>query len=230
MEHHRLKPMNEGYDRRLFEEIYKKTTPLRRKLAYEIDARKFGVDYDEILSWFDVKFIHSFNKFGRTFDTSKIENPEGKLLGYIINALSTYKYRIMRSSYQAKYHNHANTVDITTLFNYENMQDEGLNHNSIALEEHMEAVMGFMKKHLSGDALLVLDIQLNPPLFITSKLQEMGKKDISKIPAELVADYLGLPADSDGINYINNIRKNIRRVITKARDFFTNHPVELSLN
>ncbi len=229
MEHHRLKPMTPGYDQALFNDIYKKTTHLRRKLAYGIDARKFGVDYDEILSWFDVKFIHSFNKFYRTFKVEDTKNFDGKLLGYIINALSTYKYRVMKSSYQSKYHTHASMEDVTTLYNY---VDADTNQASEAMvrEEYMEKVMDFMKKKLSSDALLVLDIQLNPPMYITSKLEEMGKKEDCKIPAELVADYLGMGISQESINYVNRIRKNIRKAITNAQEFFSSHPPQLQLS
>ena len=62
MEHHRLKPMG-NYPVELFNSLYAQTHGLRRKLASQIDASKFGVDYQEVLSWFDVKFLFIFSKY-----------------------------------------------------------------------------------------------------------------------------------------------------------------------
>ncbi len=223
MEHHRLKPMTDGYDKSLFDEIYKKTTPLRRKLAYEIDSRKFGVDYDEVLSWFDVKFIHSFNKFTRTFKKEDTQNFDGKLMGYIINALSTYKYRVMRSSYQVKYHEHKNMVDISTYYENDDIKDTST-PDALVREAYMEKIMEYMKKELSDDALLILDIQLNPPAFISSKLEELGKKEYTKIPNDILADYLNMPLNNNVIQYLDGIKADIRRAIINARSFFTSNP------
>ena len=69
MEENRLKQMPENYDRAVFESIYSKTKNLRNKLAYGIDARRFGVDQDEIKSWFDV------NKLA-IWETSDIDNSQ----------------------------------------------------------------------------------------------------------------------------------------------------------
>ena len=62
MEENRLKPMTQGYDESLFNLIYDKTKHLRRKLASEIDHRRFGVTNEDIKSWFDVKLIYVFKK------------------------------------------------------------------------------------------------------------------------------------------------------------------------
>lgn len=216
MEHHRLKPMKPGYDENLFNDLYAKTKPLRKKLASEIDAKKFGVDYQEILSWFDVKFIYTFNKY---WD----KEPE-RLLGYIINSLSTYKYRIMRSSYQAKYENHSSQVDITELYNYNDIVDEtGL--DPIVRETYMNKVMEFMKDKLTDDAIMVLELELSPPPFIISQMDDLGKKPNGKIPTELIADYLGYEDSENVIKYIKNLRSNIRVAISLAKNFFIENPI-----
>lgn len=213
MEHHRLKPMKDGYDEKLFNELYKKTTPLRRKLAHEIDARKFGVDYQEILSWFDVKFIHTFNKY---WDTE----PE-RLMGYIISALSTYKYRIMRSSYQAKYHNHASMVDVTELYKQSDIVlVEDIPHRELYLNKVME----FMKDKLSDDALLVLEIELTPPPFILDQMEDLGKKETHKIPHNIIADYLGYGDSPNMVEYIKELRSQIRAGISLAKKYFEENP------
>ena len=218
MEHHRLKPMKDGYDKKLFAELYKKTTPLRRKLAFEIDSRKFGVDYQEILSWFDVKFIHAFNKYWE-------KEPE-RLLGYIINSLTTYKYRIMRSSYQVKYHNHANMLDVTELYDYGGPMEQ--EDENLTRETYLNKLMQFMKGKLNDDAILILQIELNPPLFVQEQLKDMGKKETSKIPHNIIADYLGFNNSPKVINYISELRREIKAVVNLAKEHFQTNPVLLT--
>ena len=62
MELHRLQPMK-PYDPKLFNELYKKTERLRKSLVYQIDSSRWGVTQDEVMSWFDDKFIFVFNKY-----------------------------------------------------------------------------------------------------------------------------------------------------------------------
>ena len=77
MEEHRLTTMKEGYDEKLFNDLYEKVKPLKRKLASTISTSKLGISYDDILSWFDIKFIFVFNKY--------FENKEPEVLkGFII--------------------------------------------------------------------------------------------------------------------------------------------------
>lgn len=209
MEHHRLKPMKEGYDEKLFNDLYKQTSALRKKLAFEIDARKFGVDYQEVLSWFDVKFIHSFNMY--------VDKEPERLLGYIINSLTTYKYRIMRSSYQAKYHNHAHQLDISELYNYDDIIEEP---SKSINEEELEKVLTFMKGKLNNDAILILEIELNPPDYILEHLKDLGKKPNQKIPHEVIADYLGYGKSQNVIEYIKDLRSEIKYVMGLAKSFF----------
>ncbi len=221
MEHHRLKPMEEGYDKDLFESLFRKTTPLMRKLAYQIDARKFGVDYQEILSWFHVKFIHAFNKYHK--------KESERLLGYIINSLTTYKYRVMRSSYQVKYHNHANMLDVTELYDYKGLIDTTSSEATIR-ETYMNKVMDFMKTQLTDDGMLILEIQLNPPPYIIEQMKDMDKADNATIPHTLIAEYIGLGTSQPIIEYIKDLRRDIKDGILGAKEFFTANPLQLQLS
>lgn len=216
MEHHRLQPMKPGYDPILFEQLYKATAPLRKKLAYQIDARKFGVDYKEVLSWFDVKFIFAFNKYW--------DKEPKRLLGYIISALSMYKNRVMRSSYQIKYHTHAHMLDVDTMFN--EVPDEGGNIIPHRNEYYMVHVMDFMTKKLSNDALLVLDIELNPPPFITAYLKEEKIKDTAKIPLDILAEYIGLTPTDQTLDYLKDVRSEIKRATVEAAKHFSENPIK----
>jgi hypothetical protein len=218
MEDHRLKPMQDGYDEKLFNELYKQTAKLRRKLASQIDCRKFGVDYQEILSWFDVKFIHAFAKYEK-------KEPE-RLMGYIINSLSTYKYRIMRSSYQAKFHKHSSQIDITELYDYTNIVEEMDNHEE--KEALVNEIMDYLKPRLSRDAILILEIELQPPPFILDQMRDMGKKENGQIPHKLIADYLGYDDSQNFLNYIKELRTEIKQNINLAKKFFANHNLPIT--
>ena len=215
MEHHRLVPMKPGYNPMLFEELYERTKPLRRKLAFEIDARKFGVDYLEILSWFDVKFIYTFNKY---FDTE----PK-RLLGYIINALQTYKYRVMRSSYQIKYHEHAHMLDITELYGHADISEE-VNDNHLK-DMYLANLLSFMREKLSDDAMFIFELETSPPAYITYQLTDLGKKENSKIPHDVIADYIGYSNSPKVIAYISDLRKDIRIVLNMAKEHFKQNPI-----
>lgn len=215
MEHHRLKPMKPDYDEKLFNELYKKTTPLRKKLAFQIDARKFGVDYQEILSWFDVKFIYTFNKYCDT-------KPD-LLLGYIISSLQTYKYRVMRSSYQLKHANHANNLDITELYNYDSIIEES--DNSSYKELYLNKALEFMKGKLDDNAMLIVEIELSPPPFIIDGMADLDKKEGQKIPNELIADYLGFGKSTNFIEYVKELRSDIKYVTGLAKKYFLENPI-----
>lgn len=210
-ESHRLLPMKGTYDEKLFNQLYKETQGLRKKLAHQIDARKFGVDYDEILSWFDVKFLFAFNKY---FD----REPE-RLKGYLVNALMMYKYRIMRSSYQVKYHNHANMLDVSELVSLGEFDvvDEVSMDNKNNLKEE---AFSFLKSRLCNDALLVLEIELNPPDFIIMEMEELYKPKGTKIPNNIIADYLGYGDSDKGTKYIGDLRKDIKEAISLAQSHF----------
>jgi len=205
-ESHRLKPMVENFDKKLFNELYAKTKQLKEKLVYQIDPRRFGVDSDEVRSWFDVKFVYTFNKYYNT--------DRERLLGYIIASLQMYKQRIVKSAYLQKNQIHQ-TIDITELFNYEDLllEEDTQNEDSILWNK----AMSYFHKYLSDDALLVLEIETNPPPFIIDSIK--GKSDkLTKIPSHIIADYLDIPEE---VEYIDNLRREIRKGIRKAKEHFS---------
>lgn len=219
MEEHRLKPMVKGYDQDLFNKLYKDTEGLRKSLAYNIDARRFGVDYKEILSWFDVKFIYVFNKYYPEF-----KKKPGVLKGHLINSLKLFKYRILKEAYMQKNAQYKNKIEITELEYFENListeEEEVLNDQH---EELLGKVMTFFKQHLSDDAFFVFELQLNPPPFILDKLQSLSKQRPGNLPNELLADYLGfIPTDKKVVSYITDLKREIKSTIESAREHF--HP------
>lgn len=208
MEIHRLTTMQPSYDKILFNKIYHETEGLRNSLVFQIDARRYGVTSDIIKSWFDDKFIFVFNKY-----YGKIDN--NVLKGYIINSLKTFKYRVLRNAYTKNniYNDSIHIEDHENLVNIIPVDDD-----SDSKKELLNLALSFLKKRLSKEAYTVLDIELNPPPYIATKLKSLN----TKIPAKLIAEYLDLEVDSNSIAYINGLRKEISNIIGKAKIYF-NH-------
>lgn len=201
-ESNRLKQLPNDLDVALFNKLYKETKSLMRKLAFEIDARKFGVDYNEILSWFDVKFIYTFNKY--------YGNP--RLKGYIINSLKTYKLRIVKNSYQQKYLIHE-TSDIDECFELSYEEPES------STSHLLEVIQNYFKNRLTPDAFLLWELELNPPPYILIKLQGPNAK-IPKPSDELILEYLGIEVDDRGLIYLSSLRKEIKDITKRAKEYF----------
>lgn len=206
MELHRLTPMKEGYDKDLFLKIYKETEELRSYLAYQIDARRYGVSPDIIKSWFDDKFMFVFNKYYGKLD------PE-VLKGYIINALKTFKFRILRKAY-SKYNIYNNEISLEGETKLVNIipNDEEPSERDIFLE----LALKYLKKNLCDDAFLVLELELNPPHYILDKMDT----NKTKIPAKLIAEYLDLEVNKDSVTYINDLRRETTYWVSQAKEYF----------
>lgn len=211
MEENRLKPMPSNYDVDLFNELYAKTRKLTAKLSSEIDHRRFGVEKQDIMSWFDVKFIFAFNKYHES-------KPE-YLLGYIINSLMMYKNRILRGAYTIK--NSQHIMNIEDRMKFEKIVGV---EEDIAFEPSQDydyqRLMEFLKDTISDNAMNVLEIQLNPPPFICTRLMESGAKKITKIPNEIYAEYFELGISKNAIKYIEILKREIKYGIELAKVHF----------
>ena len=208
MEIHRLIPMKTGYDQLLFNRLYKETEPLRNVLTYQIDHRRYGVTSDIIKSWFDDKFIFVFNKY-----YGEIE--EGQLKGRIINALRTFKFRMLRKAY-SKYNIYNNVIRLegeNKLINIIQLKTETTEH-----EIFLELALTYLKKNLCDDAFLILELELNPPPYILNNLKSYK----TKIPAKLIAEYLDLEPNRDSSLYITDLRSEISYYTEQAKEYFTN--------
>jgi hypothetical protein len=204
MEESRLKPMVEGYNVELFNRIYDDTLPLRKKLASGIDPRRFGLAYEDILSFFDIKFIYVFNKYH--YET------EGVLKGMIINALSNFKNRILRSAYTNKH-----SQSIISTDNLLNLEDAEFEEPQSDKDYYYDKTMQFMKEHLSENAFLVLEVQLNPPPYILKRINVDKEKCLQKIPDDLLLEYFGLGFSDNAYKYLGQIKKEIRNAIAYAK-------------
>ena len=203
--------MQEGYDEKLFNKLYKETEALRNLLTYQIDHRRYGVTQDIIKSWFDDKFIFVFNKYYGTIT-------EGQLKGRLINALRTFKFRMLRKAY-SKYNIYNNEVRLEgkhNLLNIIPLDDEISDHDLF-----LELSLKYLKKNLCDDAFLVLEIELNPPPFILSKV----KSHTTKIPNKLIAEYLDLEPSRDSSLYIGDLKSEIDYWVREAKEHFTDMPL-----
>ena len=210
MELHRLKPMQEGYDVTLFNDLYSKTKGLRENLVYQIDESRFGVTKDELRSWFDDKFIFVFNKY-----FGKME-PE-VLKGYLINSLKTFKLKVLRRSYQLNNSVNLNTITLDDLSMFNTIEDYRDENSEMLYNLASE----FLKNKLSQEAWELLQLQLNPPLFILSKM----KNPESRIPGKLILEFLGEDITTANLNLIKAIRQEINQAIEMAREHFKDYSI-----
>lgn len=206
MEIHRLKEMQKDYDKKLFCKLYKETEGLRNNLTYQIDSRRYGVTPDIIKSWFDDKFIFVFNKY-----YGKLK--ENELKAYIINSLKTFKLRILRQAYSK------NNIYLNEIY----LEGEQGLINIIPLTSELseydlflELALKYLKKNLTDDAFLLLEIELNPPPYILSKVNNPK----TKIPSKLIAEYLELEPSKESYGYINDLRSEINYWTIQAREHF----------
>lgn len=221
-ETHRLKVMIDDYDVTVFNQLFKETASLRKKLAYGIDARIFGVDYNEILSWFDVKFIYAFNKYYHS-------QPE-RLKGYIISSLQTYKLRVIKTAYQEKMQIHK-TTNFENLYSYEGFLNDGYSDENGEIvtithpsedpaeveKSNLQRILDYLQGKLSEDAFFVLELELFPPLYILDKTFIDKKERHKQITPKLIAEYLGLD-DVAGVNYIKACKEEIKDCYAEYKD------------
>jgi len=205
METHRLKPMPEGYDTQLFNQLYKSTEKLRNKLVFEIDHRRFGVEPQDIKAWFDIKFIYVFTKY-----SSKHSNPE-ILKAHLLSSLQLFKCRILRKAYTQEGLHYLSNVGLEDSPETGYLIDSG---DSEEYREKLEVVLDFFKGELSRQAYDVLMLKLYPPQFITEKLST--HKNLSKISPELISEFFDMP-----MNIVKRCLKDIKEATSKARILLT---------
>lgn len=204
MEEHRLTEMPENYDAQLFEQLFKDTNNLRHKLAYGIDPKRYGVEQEDLISWFNVKFIFIFSKY-----YGKVDN--NILKGKIIQGLQFYKNRILRYSYTKK--NSVNqTCDISEFFNIESNEEINIEESK---ERSLETIIPIFKEKLDPLAFQIFTIDYNPPLYILIQLD--AKESRKKIPDELICRYLGIDYNSKAYQEIQNARKRYRKLISLTK-------------
>lgn len=212
LELNRLKPMPEVYNKDLFNDLYKRTEGLRKKLASQIDSRRFGLSYEDILAAFDVKFIFVFEKFHK--------ESENKLLAMMLNSLQNYKCRILRSAYTKKFSQ--NIISVDNLIVLEDTLSEDHPSNSQG-NNYFLSLLEFMRNTLSQNAYAIFEIKLNPPLYIQDKLNTCPDANIQKIPDHLILEYFDLGYSEKSYKYLDSIKKEIRNAVNSAKQHFNNN-------
>lgn len=198
MEEHRLKEMPKGYDQKLFNQLYRELKPLKKKLTYNIDARKFGVDAEEIQSWFDIKFIHAFCKY----------HSDPRVKGYIINSLQMFKRKIISHSYHPKqelFTMSSSWDDLGEAFH------EGLPDSSPEPKPELDIAMEYLKQKLSPNAFFILELELTPPTFFLDR----------KFNPENILIYLDIAPTMENISFIVSLKTEIRQAIKAAKNHFS---------
>lgn len=211
LEENRLKLMVVDYNPALFNEIYQKTEGLRRTLAAGIDSRRFGVDYQEILSWFSVKFIYAYNKY---YPKHK-KKPE-ILKAHMIRAMQFMKCRILRAAYTVKFSQEIISFDGTA---HDESHDP---YQPTQFEFYSDKLRRYMKSNLSDNAYLLFSLQLNPPPYIMNRLTEKGQHDIHKIPDDLIAEYFDLGFSNRTYIYLESLKREIKQYVLSAKVYFSN--------
>lgn len=206
MEDHRLQVMPENYSKSAFNKLFKETLPLRKKLSSEIDPSILGLSRDQVLSEFDMKLLFAFQKYHNKYKYEVMK-------GHVIRALQMYKYRLIKISHNKKFEVVKNTDSIDDHRGLSTPQEDR------EKQEKLDMVMAYMRKHLSADAYLVFCTDIEPPIYIKTKLEELNKKPHSKVPAGLIAEYFGW---GDDIKKVSRLRSEVKRETLLAIEHFNN--------
>lgn len=201
-----------NYDEKLFNKLYGKTEGLRKKLASQIDPHRFGLQYEDILSFFDTKFIFTFHKYHEKFE-------EDVLLGHLINSLSFFKCRILRAAYTEKFSQSFINEEAVIEVEHRLVDYQPVESNA---NIYYEKLMNFMKANLSDNAFIIFEAQLNPPHYIISRINTQPDANLRKIPDQLFLEYFGLGNSDKSYKFLNAIRKEIRNATNYAKMQFKN--------
>lgn len=195
MELHRIPILKEGQiDPVVFNNLYKQTERLRKKLANDIDHTKYGVSKDIILSWFDDKFIQVYVKYHQ-------QSPE-YLLGFIISSLQMFKLRILRKGYSR-----VNIYkDIVTLGEFNASLENLPDSYEDQFQEEIDWIIAYLKKSLSPEAWEIFQLDLYPP----EELLRLSKSK-KKVTLRGLILYLDLPDDRRTLNFLKGLRKEVER-------------------
>lgn len=212
---HRLKPMQENYDRELFEKIYRICKPVIRNLSRQIDCRRYNVSPDIIQSYFWDKMLYVFNKY---YGTCTKDHLQAKVL----SALSLYKYKLLHAAYgnAAEFNQSLTSLDVLFDNSKEDSSMEDLPNSRAGL---LDEIYDYMRDHMSPDTLLVFEAIYNPPPFIQERLAS-EKSTVTNI---MLIDFFELPHTVKSTTFISECREDIRYWLDRARkDLGGKYPVD----
>lgn len=214
---HRLKDFNQSYDVELFNKLYKNMKPLMRRLAKQVDAKRFNVTPDIILSYFSDKFVYVFNKYQAEYD-------EEHLKAALLSSLTTFKNRLLRNAYteEATYNQQISNLEDLFDDSKELIDDSD---EAILKEKQLKILYDYMKEKLDPDTYLLFEIQMDPPEYIKERL----KTDNSRISALLLLDFFELPRTKSNSNWIGEMRRDIEYWLERAKEDLRNKETEEEL-
>src|SRR5690606_26629569 len=158
---------------------------------------------------FDGKFLYTLTKY----------YGDPRLKGYIINSLKTYKLRIVKNSYQQKHQIH-DKVDIGESFDLAHDEPDKTGG------QLLEIIQKYFRDRLTPDAMLLWEIELNYPPYILSRLENNNKR-IPKASDELILEYLGIEVNETSLAYLASLRKDIKEITNRAKEYFKYKSIKL---
>lgn len=199
---HRLRPMQEGYDQNLFNELYKVCQPIIRNLVRQIDCKRFNLSQDLIKSQFEDKLLFVFNKYYGTVSNDQLKYT-------IIRALTTYKLHLLKYAYSDKAEFYQHQFSLDTLFdsNKEFLDDS---EEYTRKENLIKEVDDYMKAHLSIDAYLVWEVLNHQPPYIRQRLHGQRVTNI------LLVEFFDLPKCRNSVKFISKLRDEVYHWMKQA--------------
>ena len=199
---HRLRPMQNGYDERLFNELYKICQPIIRNLVRQIDCKRFNVSPDIIKSQFDDKLLFVFNKYYGVVNNDRLKYT-------MIRALTTYKLHLLKYAYSEKADFYQHQVSLDTLFdNDKELLDD--TDEQVKTDNLLKEVDKYMETHLSTDAYLVWEALNHQPPYISQRLHG------ERVTNRLLAEFFDLPKSRNSVKFISKLRDEIHNWMKQA--------------
>ena len=194
------------YDSKQFNRIYTKCRPLIRKLAKQIDARRYNVTPDVIVSYFEDKFLYVYNKYQDEYD-------ENRLKATILSSLSIFKNKLLRAAYNSQAEFNQELTSFEDILERDKELVDDIEESEMREDIH-ERFHQYMRDHLTEDEYLVFVTQLDPPPFIQERMK-MGK-----VTVEHLIDFFDLPRNGHSVKMITRYRKHINEALRLAEKEF----------
>lgn len=202
---HRLQPMQENYDKDLFNRLYKVCKPVIRRLSKQIDYKRFNLTEDIINSYFWDKMLYVFNKY---YGTCSEEHLKAKILA----SLATFKNKLLRSAYTEQASYNQTLAKLEDLFDDSKELIDDSDEYKIR-DQMIDKLYEYMKEHLSPDAYLVFEAVITPPPYIKERVKGSGH-----VTHVLLVEFFNLPKNKNSIRYISELRSDIQYWESRASE------------
>ena len=218
---HRLKPLNfSSKEEEQFERLYREARGYIRKLARNINCKKYRVSPDILVSYFEDKLLYVWDKY-------KDEYPDyNHLKSIVFKSLGVFKNKLLSKAYtkRAEFYDNLQSWDAMlyeTVHENPYMDDEDSNDLITDIEDEVEedktSLLGYideyLKEKLTIDEYLLLSIELDPPAYFLERM----KTPRSKVSSALLIEFFELPRTKGSVALISRMRKHIREVLQETR-------------